>query len=62
MNRFSLVVFIVVLQQFTLLFPLHAQGTLNDYNRAYSLSRTFTNSKIKNHVDDARWLPDGRVQ
>ncbi len=62
MNRFSLVVFFAALQQFTILSPLHAQGTLNDYNRAYSLSRTFTNSKIKNHVDDARWLPDGRFQ
>ena len=39
-----------------------AQGTLDDYNRAYSLQRTFTWSKVKNHVDDARWLPDGRFQ
>ena len=47
-----------------LLLPLsaHAQGTLADYQRAYSLQRTFTWSKVKNHVDDARWLSDGRFQ
>ena len=42
--------------------PASAQGTLDDYNRAYSLQRTFTWAKVKNHVDDARWLPDGRFQ
>ena len=47
-----------------LLFPLflYAQGTLDDYNRAYTLQRTFSWSKVKNHVDDARWLSDGRFQ
>ncbi len=39
-----------------------AQGTLEDYNRAYSLQRTFNNSLVRNNVDDARWLPDGRFQ
>ena len=39
-----------------------AQGTIDDYNRAYSASRTFTWAKVKNYVDDARWLPDGRFQ
>ncbi len=42
--------------------PLSAQGTLDDYNRAYSLQRTFTWQKVKNHVDEARWLTDGRFQ
>ena len=41
---------------------LSAQGTLEDYNRAYSLQRTFTWQKVTNHVDDARWLSDGRFQ
>ena len=47
-----------------LLFIISAvgQGTLDDYNRAYSLRKTFTWSKVLNHVDDARWLPDGRFQ
>ncbi len=39
-----------------------AQGTVDDYNRAYSLRRTFNWSKVINHVDDARWLSDGRFQ
>jgi len=39
-----------------------AQGTLDDYNRAYSLRRTFGWNKVLNHVDDARWLSDGRFQ
>ena len=41
---------------------LSAQGTIDDYNRAYSRSRTFTWDKVLNHVDDARWLSDGRFQ
>ena len=41
---------------------LSAQGTVDDYNRAYSLQRSFTWSKVLNHVDDARWLSDGRFQ
>ena len=41
---------------------LSAQGTLDDYNRAYALRRTFTWNKVLNHVDDARWLSDGRFQ
>ncbi len=53
-----LVFFVAILSQL----PLFAQGTLDDYNRAYSLSRTFNWSKVKNHVDDARWLTDGRFQ
>ena len=39
-----------------------AQGTVDDYNRAYSLRRTFNWSKVINHVDDAQWLSDGRFQ
>ena len=39
-----------------------AQGTLEDYNRAYSLQRKFNYNLVKNHVDDVRWLPDGRFQ
>ena len=39
-----------------------AQGTIDDYKRAYALQRTFSWSKVKNHVDDARWLHDGRFQ
>ncbi|MCR4995036.1 MAG: S9 family peptidase [Bacteroidales bacterium] len=42
--------------------PIQAQGTTDDYNRAYSLRRTFNNSKIKNQVDDSRWLSNGRFQ
>ena len=42
--------------------PLRAQGTIDDYQRAYSLQRTFTWSKVLNHIDDARWLPDGHFQ
>ena len=53
-----LVLFVATLSQL----PLFAQGTLDDYNRAYTLQRTFSWSKVKNHVDDARWLPDGRFQ
>ena len=63
MNNRCFVLFVAILSQlFSLPSSVHAQGTLEDYNRAYSLSRTFTNSKIKNHVDDARWLSDGRFQ
>ncbi len=39
-----------------------AQGTADDYNRAYSLRQTFNWSKVINHVDDARWLSDNRFQ
>ena len=39
-----------------------AQGTIDDYRRAYSVSRRFNNSMVKNNVDDARWLSDGRFQ
>ncbi|MBP5769766.1 MAG: prolyl oligopeptidase family serine peptidase [Bacteroidaceae bacterium] len=39
-----------------------AQGTLEDYNRAYALQRSFSWSKVKNHVDDARWMSDDRFQ
>ena len=47
---------------FLFIISLSAQGTVDDYNRAYSLQRTFTWSKVLNHVDDARWLSDGRFQ
>ena len=47
---------------FSFFIALFAQGTLDDYNRAYSLLKTFTWSKVLNHVDDARWLSDGRFQ
>ena len=50
--------FVAILSQL----PIYAQGTLDDYNRAYAISHTFNWSKVKNHVDDARWLTDGRFQ
>ena len=53
-----IVLFVATLSQL----PLHAQGTPDDYRRAYSAQRTFSWSKVKNHVDDARWLSDGRFQ
>lgn len=51
-----------ILSQLLLVITAVAQGTLEDYNRAYALQRTFKTSLIHNHVDDARWLPDGRFQ
>ena len=39
-----------------------AQGTLDDYKRAYSLQRTFTWAKVINHADDARWIDNERFQ
>ena len=63
MNNPIKVLFVATLSQLTLSSPaLYAQGTLEDYNRAYSLSRTFNWTKVKNHVDDARWLPNGQFQ
>ncbi|MBR1681906.1 MAG: prolyl oligopeptidase family serine peptidase [Bacteroidaceae bacterium] len=54
--------FLFLIYHFLFIIPIVAQGTLDDYNRAYFLQRTFTWAKVKNHVDDARWLPDGRFQ
>ena len=47
---------------FSFLISVVAQGTADDYNRAYSLRRTFNWSKVINHVDDARWLSNNRFQ
>ncbi len=41
---------------------LRAQGTLADYQHAYAVQKEYSWAKVKNHVDDARWLPDGRFQ
>ena len=38
----------------------NAQGTLDDYNRAYSLSKTFTWQKVKGYIEDFRWMKDGQ--
>lgn len=35
--------------------PLHAQGTLDDYNRAYSLSAAFSSSKVYHWAHDVAW-------
>ena len=51
-----------IIYHLSFIISIAAQGTIDDYNRAYSLKRTFTWSQVKNHVDDARWLPDGRFQ
>ncbi len=51
-----------IIYHLSFIISLSAQGTVDDYNRAYSLQRTFTWSKVLNHVDDARWLSDGRFQ
>ena len=63
MSTLRSVLSVAILSQLSL-FPLHlsAQGTLEDYNRAYSLQRTFNYNLVKNHVDDVRWLSDGRFQ
>ena len=37
----------------------NAQGTLEDYNRAYSLSKTFTWQKVKGYIEDFRWIKEG---
>ena len=62
MKRPLLVLSVATLSQLLSLLPLLAQSTLENYNRAYSLQRTFSWQKVKNHVDDARWLPDGCFQ
>ena len=54
--------FSVLLVAFLSQLSLFAQGTIDDYRRAYSAQRTFSWSKVKNHVDDARWLSNGRFQ
>lgn len=41
---------------------LRAQGTLADYQRAYAVQKEYSWEKVRNHVDDARWLPDGCFQ
>ena len=51
-----------IIFHFSFIISVVAQGTIDDYNRAYSRSRTFTWNKVLNHVDDARWLSDGRFQ
>ena len=56
-----LILFAAIIQQL-LSSPVFAQGTIDDYNRANSAQRTFSWSKVKNHVDDARWLSDGSFQ
>ncbi len=62
MKRSISILFVAIISQLQFSFSLYAQGTLEDYNRAYALQRTFKTSLIHNHVDDARWLPDGRFQ
>jgi len=54
--------FLVLFAATSLQFPLHAQGTVDDYNRAYALQRTFTWQKVKNHADDCRWIDNHRFQ
>jgi len=54
--------FLFLIYHLLFIISVVAQGTLEDYNRAYSLRGTFNWSKVVNHVDDARWLPDGRFQ
>ena len=61
MNKLP-VLFVAILSQLTLPVSLHAQGTLADYQRAYRLQRELSWAKVTNHVDDARWLTDGRFQ
>ncbi len=51
-----------IIYHLSFIISLSAQGTVDDYNRAYALRRTFTWNKVLNHVDDARWLSDGRFQ
>jgi len=51
-----------IIYHLSFIISLSAQGTLDDYNRAYALRRTFTWNKVLNHVDEARWLSDGRFQ
>lgn len=51
-----------ILFQLSFVLSVNAQGTLDDYNRAYALQRTLNYKLVKNYVDDARWLPDGRFQ
>lgn len=62
MKRSISILFVAIISQLQFSSSLYAQGTLEDYNRAYALQRTFKTSLIHNHVDDARWLPDGRFQ
>ena len=57
-QRLASVLFVAALSQLS----LFAQGTVDDYRRAYSAQRIFSWSKVKNHADDVRWLSDGRFQ
>lgn len=54
--------YLFIIYHLLFIISVSAQGTIDDYRRAYALQRTFSWSKVKNHVDDARWLPDGRFQ
>ena len=41
---------------------LHAQGTPDDYRRAYAMQRELSWAKVANHADDVRWLSDHQFQ
>ena len=53
---------LLIIFQLSLVLPVSAQGTLDDYNRAYAFQRTLNYKLVKNYVDYARWLSDGRFQ
>ncbi len=42
--------------------PAAAQGTVDDYRRAYAMQRELSWAKVKNHADDVRWIDDSRFQ
>ncbi|MBO4906528.1 MAG: DPP IV N-terminal domain-containing protein, partial [Bacteroidaceae bacterium] len=41
---------------------LFAQGTPDDYKRAFAARQTFSWQQVKDYSDDVRWLPDGKFQ
>ena len=53
---------LLIICHLSFIISMVAQGTLDDYKRAYSLQRTFSWAKVSNHADDVRWIDDERFQ
>jgi len=54
--------FLFIIYHLLFIISVAAQGTPEDYRRAYAAQRTFSWNKVLNHADDVRWLSDGRFQ
>lgn len=54
--------FLFLISHFLFIATIGAQGTVEDYKRAFSIRQRFTWKQVLHHVDDARWLTDDKFQ